>query len=164
MIKDKENNTQLDLIDEIYSLGYWMTGSKKDASDLLRRTYLNADKNSSEAELIRRFRICYFDSIGQVPVSGFIETLDQSKESLTKSLWKWFEDIKLTVLLSEIPGLKHREIGEITGNTLETIRLWLSWGRKQLKNGKLLNYSPMSKATIQALKTTALPKTVLKLI
>ncbi|NTU93342.1 MAG: RNA polymerase subunit sigma-24 [Chlorobiaceae bacterium] len=138
-----EKNTQLDLIDEIYSLAYWMTGSKKDASDLLKRTYLSAGKQISESELIRKFRICYFDSIGKVPVSGFKETLDQSKESLTKSLCKRFEDIKLTVLLSEIPGLKHRDICEITGNTLETVRLWLFWGRNQLKNGTRMHCSPL---------------------
>jgi hypothetical protein len=142
----EEKHTQLDVIDEIYTLAYWMTGSRKDARTLLRRTYLNTDKKSSETELIKRFRVCYFDSIGQVPGSVFMETFDQPKERLTKSLWKWIEDIKLTVLLSEIPGLKHRDIGEITGNTLETIGLWLSWGRKQLKNGALLNYSPLSNA------------------
>jgi hypothetical protein len=135
----EEKNTQLDVIDDIYSLAYWMTGSDKDASDLLRRTYLESGKNSSKIELIRKFRICYFESIGQSPLSGFMETLDQSMESLTQSLWKWCEDIKLAVLLSEIPGLKHRDICEITGNTPDTIRLWLSWGRKQLKNGTLLH-------------------------
>jgi DNA-directed RNA polymerase specialized sigma24 family protein len=142
----KERNTPLEVIDDIYSLAYWMTGSKKDASNLLRRTYLNAGNNSSEAELIKKFRICYFDSIGKVPISGFMETLDQSKENLAQSLWKWFEDIKLTVLLSEIPGLKHRDLCEITGNTLETIRLWLSWGRNQLKNSIMLNYCPLADA------------------
>lgn len=156
----EETHTQLDVIDEIYTLAYWMTGSRKDARNLLRRTYLNADRNSSESELIKKFRICYFDSIGQVPDTGFTENLDQSKESLTKSLWKWVEDIKLTVLLSEIPGWKHRDIGEITGNTLETIGLWLSWGRKQLQNGTLLNYAPLSNAA-RTLKAIATPKTVL---
>ena len=154
----EQNTTPLDVIDEIYSLAYWMTGSNKDANNLLIRTYLNADKNSSEAELIKKFRICYFDSIGQVPVSGFMETLDQSMSSLTKSLWKWVDEIRLTVLLSEIPGLKHRDIGEINGNTVDTIRLWLSWGRKQLKNGTLLNYSPISKAA-RAFKKIASPPT-----
>jgi hypothetical protein len=158
-----ENNTPLDLIDEIYSLAYWMTGSTKDASKLLKRTYLNTDKNSSASELIKKFRVCYFDSIGQVPVSGFMATFDQPKESLTQSLWKWYEDIKLTVLLSEITGLKHRDICEITGNTLETIRLWLSWGRNQLKNGILLNHSAVSEAR-KALTTNAIPQTALALI
>lgn len=110
----EEKNTQLDVIDDIYSLAYWMTGSDKDASDLLRRTYLESGKNSSKIELIRKFRICYFESKGQSPMSGFIEILDQSMESLRPSLWKWCEDIKLAVLLSEIPGLKHRDICEKT--------------------------------------------------
>lgn len=160
----EEKNTRLDVIDVIYSLAYWMTGSEKDAGKLLKSTYLNTSKNSTVFELIKKFRICYFDSIGQIPVSVFNEEdYDQPKESLSESLWKWCEDIKLTVLLSEISGLKHRDICEISGNTLETIRLWLSWGRKQLNNGTLLNYSAVLKVT-KALKINALPQTALALI
>ncbi len=162
-IMTEEKTTQSDVINEIYTLAYWMTGSKKDAGKLLKRTYLNTKKNSSSSELIKKFRLCYFDSIGQVPVSRFMETYDNPKEILTQALWKCFEDIKLTVLLSEISGLKHGDICEITGNTLETIRLWLSWGRKQLINGTLLNYSFVSKATTD-IKTNDLPKTALALI
>jgi hypothetical protein len=142
----KEKKTPLDLMDDIYGLAYWMTGSEKAASELLKRTYLKADIQCSEAELLRIFRICYFDSIGQESTYGFTETLDQSEESLTRSLWKWFEDIKFTVLLSEISGMNHRDISEITGNSLETIRLWLSWGRKQIINGNFFNYPLLSKA------------------
>lgn len=141
----EEKKTSLDVIDEIYSLAYWLTGSKKDASNLLRNTYLGSEKNSSVFELIKKFRLCYYDSIGLVPVSGFMETFDQPKEQLTQSMWKWYEDIKLTVLLSEIPGLKHCDIGEITGNTLETTRLWLFLGRKQLINETLMHYFSLSR-------------------
>lgn len=137
----EEKKTTLDVIDELYSLAYWLTGSKKNASKLIKKTYLSLEKNSSVFELVKKFRLYYFESIGQAPMSGFMGTFDQPKERLNQSLWKRYEEIKLAVLLSEIPGLKHRDICEITGNTLETIRLWLSWGRKQLINDTLMNRS-----------------------
>jgi hypothetical protein len=146
--------TRLELMDEIYSLGYWMTGSQKAANDLLTSTYLGTNIASSEPELIRIFRNRYFKSIGKQDTEGdFTDTLDQSKESLARSLWTWAEDIKLTVLLSEISKLKYCDISEITGKSLETIRLWLAWGRKQVGNGSLMNYTLMSKAK-KVLNTT----------
>jgi DNA-directed RNA polymerase specialized sigma24 family protein len=41
-------------------------------------------------------------------------------------------DIKLSVLLSDVSGLKHRTISHIIGKPIETIRVWLSAGRKSL--------------------------------
>lgn len=138
--------TALELMDDIYSLAYWMTGSEKSSSDLLNRVYLHVDIESPEKEVIRMFRICYFDSIGFD--TDFSLTNDDClpEETLTQSLRRCFEDIKLTVLLSEISGLKHRDISEITGRSLETIRTWLFWGRKQVDNGTFLNFFPMLKA------------------
>lgn len=144
---NSDNSVQLDMIDDIYSLAFWLTGSKKDAGNLLEKTFQNSGTKSSEIELIKKFRICYFESIGKVPASGFTETVDQSATSLKRSLWQRFEDIKLTVLLAEIPGLKYRDIGEITGNTLDTIRLWLFLGRKLLKNGTLLKSAAWPRVT-----------------
>jgi hypothetical protein len=138
--------TMNDVIDDIYSLGFWMTGSEKAADDLLMSTYLGTDTKSTEMELIRKFRTRYLDSIGPHPEGDFTDTFDQSKETLTRSLWQWSEEIKLTVLLSEITRLNHRDICDITGKSLETIRLWLAWGRKQVDNGSLMNYSLLSKA------------------
>jgi len=136
----------IDLMDDIYSLAYWMTSSEKSASDLLNRVYLNVDIESSEKEVIKMFRNCYFDSIGVELISGFTNNLYRPENNFTQSFLRWFEDIKLSVLLSEISCLKHRDISEITGESLETIRMWLSWGRKQVGNGNLFNYCPLSKA------------------
>ncbi len=46
-------------------------------------------------------------------------------------------DIKLSVLLSAISGLKHRAISKIIGKPLDTIRVWLFNGRKSLAEGIL---------------------------
>lgn len=136
----EEKKTPLDLMDDIYSLAYWMTGSEKSASDLLNSVYLNVDIASSEMEIIKMFRICYFDSVRAESGSGVANNVSRSEEKLTQSLWRRFDDIKLSVLLSEISRLKYSDISEITGKSIETIRMWLSWGRKQVGAGTLLNY------------------------
>lgn len=136
----EEKKTPLDLMDDIYSLAYWMTGSEKSASDLLNSVYLNVDIASSEMEIIKMFRICYFDSVRAESGSGVANNVSRSEEKLTQSLWRRFDDIKLSVLLSEISRLKYSDISEITGKSIETIRMWLSWGRKQVGKGTLLNY------------------------
>lgn len=138
--------TPLDLMDEVYSLAYWMTGSERSASDLLNRVYLNIDIEGPEKEVIRMFRTCYFDSIGIDAGFGLTNNKCMPEKKLTLSWRRCFEDIKLSVLLSEISRFNHQDISEITGRTLETIRVWLSWGRKQVDHGTLLNYLPLSKA------------------
>lgn len=142
------NKTPLDLMDDIYSLAYWMTGSEKSASDLLNRVYVNVDIENSEIEVIKMFRICYFESIGVELDSCITSNICPPEENLTHSMWKWLEDIKLSVLLSEISRLKHCDISEITGKSVDTIRMWLSWGRKQVGDGNMLNYFPFLKAAV----------------
>ncbi|MEI8032530.1 MAG: sigma factor-like helix-turn-helix DNA-binding protein [Chlorobiaceae bacterium] len=119
-------------MDDIYSLAYWMTGSLIATNELVSRTYRHAEPDSSQREFFRVFRSCYFESISPTAPTA----PEAGKVPHRKSA-----DIKLSVLLSEIVGLKHREISEIIGKPLETVRLWLSEGRKSLVEGTLLNAS-----------------------
>ncbi|MCX6178016.1 MAG: RNA polymerase subunit sigma-24 [Chlorobiales bacterium] len=134
MIKAKR--TPLDLIDDIYSLAYWLTSSEAKAMELVHKTYLQADHKSSETELFKTFRVCYLESIGQHDALDLPETPCFSKETPEPEFLKQHAaDIRLSVLLSEISKLKHRTISRIIGKPLDTIRLWLSAGRKSLANG-----------------------------
>jgi hypothetical protein len=133
----RKKRTPIDMMDDIYSLALWMTGSEKSANELVRSTYLNVRSNASEREVFKTFRQCFFRSIDEnisarEPVSPFAR-----KEIKMVSLRQRFADIKLSVLLSEIPGLKHRDISKIIGTPLETIRLWLSTGRQSLADSVL---------------------------
>jgi len=132
--------TPLDLIDDIYSLAYWMTGSEKASTELVSCTYLNADVNAPETELIRAFRECYIDTYGQHADIDIHET-SATVESLVDSLRQWAADVKLSVLLSDLSGLKHSQISAIIGKPVETVRLWLFWGRKFFVNDHLLRAS-----------------------
>jgi len=121
--------TPLDLIDDIYSLAYWMTGSEKASTELVNCTYLNTDLQAPETEVLKTFRECYLDTYGQ-NADLEIHEISQTKGSFTESLRQWTADIKLSVLLSELNGLRHAQISDIIGKPVETIRLWLFWGRK----------------------------------
>ncbi|NTV05997.1 MAG: RNA polymerase subunit sigma-24 [Chlorobiaceae bacterium] len=124
--------TALDLVDDIYSLAYWMTGSEEVSHDLVYCTYLSASSSSEERELLKKFRECYVTRFGQKTDFCTSKKTGKGNLQLVDSLMQWAADIKLSVLLSEISGLKHRQISEIVGKPVETVRLWLFWGRKLL--------------------------------
>jgi DNA-directed RNA polymerase specialized sigma24 family protein len=134
--------TPLDLLDDIYSLAYWMTGSEDDSHELVNLTYLYANTKTREADLLRTFRECYVERFGQNTDFCISDKQPCSAEhNLIESLKQWAADIKLSVLLSEISGLKHRQISEIVGKPVDTVRLWLLWGRKLLVNDSLMKVS-----------------------
>ena len=128
----KEKRTPMDLMDDIYSLAYWMTGSEAKRDELVKSTYLHVDRNTPEREVFKTFRTCYFDSIDEAALLNEPKLSGKAKESKALSLRRRFADIKLSVLLSEIPGLKHRDISRILGMPLDTIRMWLFSGRRML--------------------------------
>jgi len=132
-----EKRTAMDLMDDIYSLAYWMTGSETAANELVNRTYLNLDSTTPEREVFRTFRECYFDCSPNDKAICIPKSSCKSMERLGTALLRRDADIKLSVLLSAISGLKHRAISNIIGKPLDTIRVWLSTGRKSLAEGIL---------------------------
>lgn len=142
----KEKRTPLDLMDDIYSLAYWMTGSEASATELVNTTYLHVDIDTPEREVFKTFRVCYFERFSHcLPALAYIPV-----ERLMESLLKRDADIKMSVLLSAISGLKHRAISKIIGKPLCTIRMWLSTGRKSLAEGILsFDASPLHGVAIK---------------
>ncbi|NTW69660.1 MAG: RNA polymerase subunit sigma-24 [Chlorobiaceae bacterium] len=133
--------TPLDLLNDIYSLAYWMTGSEKESHDLVNLTYLYANNGTKESDLIRTFRKCYVERFGQRADFCTTERPCNTQLQLLDSMKQWSADIKLSVLLSEISGMKHRQISEIVGKPVDTVRLWLLWGRKLLINDSQMKVS-----------------------
>jgi DNA-directed RNA polymerase specialized sigma24 family protein len=132
----------LDLLDDIYSLAYWMTGREDESHDLVNLTYLYANTRTKESDLLTTFRKCYVERFGQN--ADFCISDNQQctgQHPILESLKQWAADIKLSVLLSEISGLKHRQIAEIVGKPVDTVRLWLFWGRKLLVNDSQMKVS-----------------------
>jgi hypothetical protein len=129
---DRERKTPLEVMNDLYTLAYWMSGSEMSANELVSSTYLNADSDTSTLELFKIFRACYFDAF------GFSDPYRYPEEQQGGSLRQRFADLKLSVLLSEICEFTYRDISEITGMSVETLRTRLSWGRKLLVNALLL--------------------------
>jgi hypothetical protein len=132
--------TPMDLIDDIYSLAYWMTGSEVASTELVSNTYLNTQVDAPETEILKTFRDCYIDAYGQRTELDIHEMTGASM-GFIESLRQWTADIKLSVLLSELSGLKHTQISDVIGKPVETVRLWLFWGRKFFVNDHLLRAS-----------------------
>jgi DNA-directed RNA polymerase specialized sigma24 family protein len=128
----KAQRTPMDLMDDIYTLAYWMTGSETSADELVNRTYVHVESHTSERDVFKTFRECYFDSFACDTADCISPSTHKPKERLVLSLLQRDADIKLSVLLAEIPGLKHRMISKIIGKPLDTIRVWLLAGRKSL--------------------------------
>ncbi len=119
-------------MDEIYSLAYWMTGSEASATELSNKTYLHVTPDTPESELFKIFRECYFDTFTCDNASCIPKPSCNPMERLGSAILKRDADIKLSVLLSAVSGLTHRAISKIIGKPLDTIRVWLSVGRKSL--------------------------------
>ncbi len=120
----------LDLMDTVYTLAYWMTGSEVATNELFRRTFDTAEINASETELLKAFRECYLNIFAHESSRNIPASLHTPRNLPISSIFKRYADIKLSVLLSEVCELNHRDIAIIIGKPVETIRLWLSWGRK----------------------------------
>ncbi len=133
--------TPLDILEDIYSLAYWMTGNQGASVGLVKKTYLYGAPSLDENVLLRTFRDCYVEEFGQEVDFRFSEEAGKKNIQITDSLKQWAADIKFSVLLSEICGLSQREISEILDKPLETIRVWLFWGRKLFVTSYLLKAS-----------------------
>lgn len=131
----------IDLLDDIYSLAYWMTGSEKETSELVNMTYVNTEAKADESAVLKTFRDCYIDRYGQETHFCIDSTECRPTKKLMAVLRQRAADIKLSVLLSEISGLKHREIAEIVQKPLETVRTWLYLGRKLLVTDMVMKAS-----------------------
>jgi len=135
------NKTPRDILDNIYSLAYWMTENEHASAELVKTTYSNAGNCSQETDLLKSFRDSYVKHYGQDSDLYIKESALATDKSLRETIRQKAADVKLSVLLSEISGLKHRQISEIMEKPVETIRLWLLWGRKSLVNEPLLKAS-----------------------
>ncbi len=137
----KKNKQPLDILDDIYSLSYWMTKNQEASTQLVNETYQHAACSTRESDLLKTFRQCYLERYGEDAGVDMAECGNGRDRSRHNTARRWSTDIKLSVLLSEISGLKHRQISEIMEKPLRTIRLWLLWGRSFLEKECLLRAS-----------------------
>ncbi len=137
----KINKAPMNLLDDLYSLAYWMTGSEQASTELVTSTYRDVKADTHQTDMLKRFRKSYIDRYGQDAELDMKNKGNGSCRSILPKLRERAADIKLSVLLSEIPGLKHKDISVIMDKPVETIRLWLFCGRKFMINESILKAS-----------------------
>ncbi len=133
---DKKNRKPHQLIDDIYSIGCWITGSKEDAAELIEKTYLIIDPEATEIDVFKTFRHCLLDSLKGI--SCIPKPSCNDMEKLGYKLIKQDAEMKLTVLLAEISGLSPEIISKIMGNSVKEVNYWLSTGRTRFSSDLLL--------------------------
>ncbi|NTW56323.1 MAG: RNA polymerase subunit sigma-24 [Chlorobiaceae bacterium] len=126
---EKKNRKPFQLVDDIYSIGCWITGSKEDAAELIEKTYLIIDPEATEIDVFKTFRHCLLDSLKGI--SCIPKPSCNDMEKLGYKLIKQDAEVKLTVLLAEISGLSPVEISKIMGKSVEEVKFCLTTGRKR---------------------------------
>jgi hypothetical protein len=127
----------LDLLDQMYTVAYWMTGSLKKTNNLIYKTYQLVDSETSEVQLFKTFRKVFYEHF--CPDAPALVTHDvcENEESPESESLKLEMDGQLAVLLAEVCTLRHQAISSILERPLETIRLWLTSKRKSMLLGFL---------------------------
>jgi hypothetical protein len=127
----------LDLVDQMYTIAYWMTGSLKKANNLVYKTYQMVDSETSEVQLFKKFRtVLYAHLCLEVP--SLVTHQDfENKESREPESDHQEVDGRLAVLLAEVCKLRHHSISKILGQPVDKIRLLLSSKRKSMLMGFL---------------------------
>jgi DNA-directed RNA polymerase specialized sigma24 family protein len=128
---DEQCRSVFDLEDKIYHLAFRMTSSKILARELVQWTYRDAGVLTSLHELLRRFRAYYFSHFSIDLFSCFLAAecsrlIDPSDDSTGR----YYDDIRLAVLLADMFDMTHHEVAEIHGTDPQTMKIWLWWGRK----------------------------------
>lgn len=133
-----ENSREpFDLLDQMYTVAYWMTGSLKKTNNLVYKTYQMVDSETSEVQLFKTFRKvfyehCCLDAPALVPHHDF-----EHEESPESENGKQEMDGRLAVLLADVCKLKHHAISKILDQPIEKIRLLLTSKRKAMLMGFL---------------------------
>jgi hypothetical protein len=127
----------LDLLDQMYTVAYWMTGSLKQTNNLVFKTYQLVDSETTEVQLFRTFRTVFYEHCC-LDTSSLVPHHDFENEEWTDSVNNSQEiDGRFAVLLAEVCKLKHQAISKILDQPLEKIRLLLTSKRKAMLAGFL---------------------------
>jgi hypothetical protein len=108
-----------------------MTGSKILARELVVWTYRDVGVETTLNELFKRFRAYYFSNFSIDLFSCFLDAGCKRMNDLQDDpTGRHYDDIKLAVLFADMFGLTCNEIAEINGTDIDTLKIWLWWGRK----------------------------------
>lgn len=127
----------LELVDQMYTVAYWMTGSLKKTNNLVFKTYQLVDSETTEVQLFKTFRKVFYEHLC-FGMTSLASHQDCENEECCESGKNDQEiDGRFAVLLAEVCKLKHQAISKILDQPVETIRLLLTSKRKSMLAGFL---------------------------
>jgi hypothetical protein len=122
----------LDLLDHLYTVAYWMTGSLKKTNNLIYKTYQMVDHDTTEFQLFKTFKNVLYEHLCIGAPSLVACGAGEGDESAESEGHKQDVDGRLAVLLAEVCMLRHQAISAILGQPIEKIRLLLTSKRKSM--------------------------------
>ena len=127
----------LDLLDQMYTVAYWMTGSLRKTNNLVFKTYQLVDAETTEVQLFKTFRKVFYEHLcfGMTFLASHQDC--ENEESAESGKIKQEIDGRLAVLLAEVCKLKHQAISKILDQPVEQIRVLLTSKRKSMLAGLL---------------------------
>ena len=133
----KNSREPLDLLDHMYTVAYWMTGSLKKTNNLIYKTYQLVDSETSEIQLFKTFRKVFYEHYCINSPSLVSHDVCESEENTESERQKLEMDGRMAVLLADVCTLRHQAISSILERPIETIRLLLTSNRKSMMLGFL---------------------------
>ena len=149
----KEYNTAVEnYAQDLYRFAYKTLMNQHDAEDVVQLAFETLWKDIDIVESIKvrsyLFTIVYrrcMDIFRMKKNKVFVEVEQVERLAAGNSNYEWKEYLqkaldtldgqtKTLILLKDIEGYKYNEIAELTGLSLEQVKVYLHRGRKQLKN------------------------------
>jgi len=127
----------IDLLDQMYTVAYWMTGSLRKTNNLVFKTYQLVDSETTEVQLFKTFRKVFYEHFcfGMTFLASHQDC--ENEERAESGKIKQEIDGRFAVLLAEVCKLKHQAISKILDQPVEQIRLLLTSKRKSMLSGFL---------------------------
>ncbi|NTW54565.1 MAG: hypothetical protein HGB15_07370 [Chlorobaculum sp.] len=127
----------LEMLDHMYTVAYWMTGSLKQTNNLVYITYQMVDSETSEVQLFKIFRKVFYEHYCIDIPSYVLQQYVENEESPESDNEQQEMDGRLAVLLAEVCKFRHYAISSILDQPIENIRLLLTSKRKSILKGFL---------------------------
>ncbi|WP_157098396.1 hypothetical protein [Chlorobaculum limnaeum] len=127
----------LDLLDQMYTVAYWMTGSLKQTNNLVYKTYQLVDSETTEVQLFKTFREVFYEHFCFGMTSLKSHQACENEEYTEFGKYTQEVDGQFAVLLAEVCKMKHQAISKILDQPVEKIRLLLTSRRKSMLAGFL---------------------------
>jgi hypothetical protein len=127
-----QNRGPIDMLDQMYTVAYWMTGSLKKTNELVYKTYQQVDSGSNEVQLFKIFRKVYYEHFNADKFSLESHCTSENPVNFESENDNSEADGRLALLFAEVCKIKHRTLSIILDMPVDMIRKLLTSERKSM--------------------------------